>query len=58
MCGCGSSNGGASEPWVVALPSGRTKSYATKPGAEAALRMYAGSTLKTRSDGQTIELAA
>lgn len=54
MCGCGAGTPGNPEPWVVVLAGGRTKSYATRPGAEAALSLYPGSYLRPRSDGQTI----
>jgi hypothetical protein len=56
-CNCGATSGQA-EPWIVVLPGGRQKSYATDIGAGAALRMYPGSYLKTRSDGQTLVAAA
>jgi hypothetical protein len=59
MCACNNGKAGYSaEPWVIVLPGGRTKSYATQPGAEAALSMYSGAYLRPRSDGQMIVAAA
>jgi len=57
MCSCNNSSTDA-EPWVVVLPGGRTKSYATQEGAGAAMSMYQGSYLKARRDGATLVAAA
>jgi hypothetical protein len=55
-CACTASSTDA-EPWVIVLPGGRTKSYATQQGAGAALSMYPGSYLKERRDGVTLVAA-